>query len=313
MNSREKAKELSALLRAELLPRIGSEYVLYGLPYYTNIGDTLIWEGTRALLRDSGKRCIGVCGWDDYPLRPLPDGCTILILGGGYFGDLWRHAWENVLAELDLHPDHRVILLPQSVRYDDREVLRADAARLSRIRDLVICARDRRSYDLCRAHFPGEILLLPDMAFAISESYLSQFCVPARQEALYLRRADAEYAGGDAWVPSAAFRCDWPTMERRTFRDKVFSRAAALLRGHGVVYDLLYACAYRRYLTRRGTELISAFRTVYTTRLHGMILAALLGKETFFIDNSYGKIGAFYDTWLAGTANIHPIDHERKA
>ena len=67
---------------------------------------------------------------------------------------------------------------------------------------------------------------------------------------------------------------------------------------------MMYYHIYRKEMCKRGVEFISTYKTVYTTRLHGMILASLLGKETFFFDNSYGKIKSFYDTWLHDTDNI---------
>ena len=51
----------------------------------------------------------------------------------------------------------------------------------------------------------------------------------------------------------------------------------------------------------------SGYKNIYTTRLHGLILAALLGKETYFLDNSYGKVSAVYDTWLKDVDNVHPV------
>ena len=56
----------------------------------------------------------------------------------------------------------------------------------------------------------------------------------------------------------------------------------------------------------RGVQFISTYRTVYTTRLHGLVLSALLDKQTFFLDNSYGKVSALYSTWLQDTDNIKP-------
>ena len=61
MNSEEKIKQLSSIVRERIIPLIDHDYVLYGLPYYSNIGDTLIWEGELELLKEVPYKCRGIC------------------------------------------------------------------------------------------------------------------------------------------------------------------------------------------------------------------------------------------------------------
>ena len=42
-----------------LIPLVDNDYVLVDLPYYSNVGDLLIWEGTECVLAKSKKKCIG--------------------------------------------------------------------------------------------------------------------------------------------------------------------------------------------------------------------------------------------------------------
>ena len=37
--------------------------------------------------------------------------------------------------------------------------------------------------------------------------------------------------------------------------------------------------------------------------MHAGILALMMGKETIFIDNSYGKLRKVYETWLSDARN----------
>ena len=50
MTSAEKVAQLRALLCDTLLPLINNDYIFLDIPYYSNPGDTLIWEGTECLL-----------------------------------------------------------------------------------------------------------------------------------------------------------------------------------------------------------------------------------------------------------------------
>lgn len=45
MTCEEKIWELRQIIEEQLTPLINNDYVLYDLPYYSNIGDLLIWEG----------------------------------------------------------------------------------------------------------------------------------------------------------------------------------------------------------------------------------------------------------------------------
>jgi pyruvyl transferase EpsO len=321
MNSIEKAKQLQQLLKQKLLQLIDQDYVLYGLPYYSNIGDTLIWEGTIELLTKSPYKCRSVCGWSDYPQKKLPKELTILIEGGGYFGNVWRHGWEFVLNELSLNKNNKIIIMPNTIWYNDPKVLEKDQLLLSQMPNLTICARDKRSYDFAFQHFNNNVCLLPDLAFCMNMDYLSKWEKPVIRNCLFLKRGDKELVKSDNFefmLPAKIDTSDWPTMLYPTYTQKTVEKIAYAYR-HRLggrltkneiatnLYNKMYYHIYRKEMSKQGIEFISRYRTIYTTRLHGMILAALLGKETYFFDNSYGKISDFYNTWLSDTDNINSI------
>jgi pyruvyl transferase EpsO len=67
----------------------------------------------------------------------------------------------------------------------------------------------------------------------------------------------------------------------------------------------------------RGCENLSRGRVVITDRLHGHILCLLLGIPHVVLDNSYGKISAFIETWTRDSALVRlaadPHDAEEQA
>ena len=320
MDALAKVHILSDILKQEILPCIEQDYVLYGLPYYSNIGDTLIWEGELALLNGSAHKCKSVCGWSHYPQRPLPHDLCMLIQGGGYCGDVWRNAWEFVLKEISLNLDRRIIILPVSVWYNDRELLEKDRELLSKARRLTLFVRDRQSYDLASQFFDNDIRLVPDMAYAINPGSLQEWSLPTNKECLYLKRIDKEFVQPDAAIPPYAETEDWPTINKYSAAEKLVYKVESYYRRFQtkpVLSSLLKAITdesfyriYRKQLLSSGVQFISQYRTIYTTRLHGMILASLLGKQTFFLDNSYGKVSSFYQTWLSDVDTINPAAHE---
>jgi pyruvyl transferase EpsO len=54
----------------------------------------------------------------------------------------------------------------------------------------------------------------------------------------------------------------------------------------------------------RGCRLLSSGRVVITDRLHAHILCLLLGIPHAVLDNTYGKLGRFLETWT-GEAAVH--------
>ena len=48
----------------------------------------------------------------------------------------------------------------------------------------------------------------------------------------------------------------------------------------------------------QSVRLLSNYDLIITTRLHGHILACLLGIPNILLNNSYGKNKNFYQTWM---------------
>ncbi|CAA0282372.1 Exopolysaccharide biosynthesis protein [Acinetobacter baumannii] len=58
------------------------------------------------------------------------------------------------------------------------------------------------------------------------------------------------------------------------------------------------------FLFEQSINFINQYDTIYTTRLHGCILAVLLGKNIYLMDNNYGKNTRFFNEWLQDYENI---------
>lgn len=317
MTQQEKVKQLSSLIDERLLPLIDHDYVLYGLPYYSNIGDTLIWEGELEFLKNVPFKCKGVCGWNEYPASEVAKDNIILIQGGGYFGDVWRTAWQNVLDGIRQYQNNKIIMLPFSIYYKDDLLRDSDALFLSKFKDLTICVRDDFSFAYAKKHFKNEVLLVPDMAFCINKDYLDQWRVPSSDKVLLLKRCDRELVSEEIAIPETDVEVhDWPTIESKTGSEARFERIIKLIKKmkkklpkmksvFQKIEDELYYRFYRKQMLSRGVSFVSSYGRVYTTRLHVLILSILLEKEVYIIDNNYGKLSGCFDTWLGGVEGVH--------
>jgi pyruvyl transferase EpsO len=296
-----------------ILPLISSDYVLWGLPYYVNPGDTFIWEGTLDLLKKCPYKCVGTCGWDEYQNVPLNKETVILIMGGGYFGDLWRKAWQRVVDTITYYPENPILILPQSIYYSDPETAVEDSKRLSSCKRLTILTRDQESYDYAKHVFNfAQTLLCPDLAFHMNLKKLIQWEKQVKNNILYLKRGDSEFvAGRDESFASNAIISDWPDMtNQKSFGlHAVYYLYRICKKINGASCSKQISGSLMKHLQKRiiikdAVRFISQFKTIYTTRLHAMILSFLLGKEIVIIDNSYGKVSGCYKTWLRGSDNI---------
>lgn len=312
MKVKDKVDYLTSLIDKKVLPLITSDYVFWGLPYYVNPGDTLIWEGALQMLKKSPHKCLGTCGWDDYKYVPLSEETVILVIGGGFFGDVWRKAWDNVMNTITLYPKNPIVILPQSVYYESPEIAKNDAERLSKLERLTICTRDQQSFDYAQTTFSNKVLLVPDLAFHCDINKLSKFASKQTERILYLKRQDKELPAGvvDLHGENVDQR-DWPAMSGEySLCMRIVSRLIyecskiknSTVRDYMVTF--LYKYGNRNVIIRDAVHFISPYKEIHTTRLHVMVLSFLLGKRVFILDNSYGKISGCYKTWLSDVDNI---------
>lgn len=309
MDCSKKVSQLRTIIKEKLSPLISNSYVLWDLPYYTNIGDTLIWAGTESFLSNFPVQCLSRCSYQTFRYKKLPKDTIILLQGGGNFGDLWRMHQDFRLKIIELYPNNKIIILPQSIYYQDKNVLVKDAELMGEHSNLTICVRDKKSLEILTSYFyKNNLLLVPDMAFYIDQKFLLQNSVNCIDRILYLKRTDIELFKRDdnAYITEDKSKVevrDWPTIEAIPFQFRIFD---VLIRLHlNKISNYLFIHYLRRYLLKKGVKFLSQYKKVYTTRLHVAILSILLNKTCVFFDNSYGKNKALYETWLEDLDNLY--------
>ena len=323
MTRAEKIQQLRTRISEQLDGLIDRDYALMGLPYYLNVGDILIWEGTRQFLATTGRKCLNA-GYRYRDEWRIQADTLIVLQGGGNFGDLWREVQEERLGIIRRHPGNPTIVMPVSCWYDDPALMRRDAEALASHPDLTICARDSASHERLVRNFKNRILLVPDMAFFVDPRALRKWAAGAGQGALHVKRTDKEWAPDHGMAPAAADGmtvADWPSMVRAPWHWTLYNdmldwgRQARQRRGVWRIADVVvklsdwfYHHVGRRLLIRQGAAFLGAYRTVYATRLHAAILAILLDKDVRIADNLDGKISSFCKTWLEGVDGVELVE-----
>ena len=301
MNFQQKIDELKNKIYEELTPLIDSDYILLDLPYYSNIGDTLIWEGTESFLKSLPHKCLYKSSNQTFKYKHLQSSTIIILQGGGNFGDLWRRFQDFRLSIIKQYPNNKIIILPQSIFYENDEIIKNDAAIMAQHKKLTICARDKTSYNVLNKHFFNDILLLPDMAFCIENKLINKYKINPTKDILLLKRRDQELSSRDDYYKYITEEGnieerDWPSIEHPGIARDLIEKMGVLSKS---AVDKYVNYLYRHYLIKKGIIFLSEYKYIYATRLHVAILSILLNKPFVFFDNSYGKNSSFYDTWLS--------------
>lgn len=306
-----KIENLKKIIYDELSDLANCKYALFDLPYHTNIGDGLIWEGEKCFLDEIGAKCLHnssnfTC---DFPI--LSEDTVILIHGGGNLGDLYREHFSFHKKVLSNYPRNRVVFFPQTIFYQEQSVLKEDMDFLKKHGNVTLCARDRKSYEMIVSFISGGAKLVPDMAFCIP---IEQMSIPMGNKILAIIRNDGELDAKTVAFLSHinADKKDWPTFYHQPF-DGTFLYKSLAKMAHWQVFGFKYLLNIycRNYFSANllniGLKFYRGYNEIYTTRLHGCILGILTGRNVHLLDNTYGKNSSFYETWLKDFESVDYI------
>ncbi|WP_420143853.1 polysaccharide pyruvyl transferase family protein [Sphingobium sp.] len=303
--------ELIARLQGQIHDCIGryigdAPIAVVDFPDIRNCGDSAIWVGEMAYLRDRfGKRPDFAARYHDYSperlKRAAPEG-PIFIHGGGNFGDVWPGHQDFRESVLDSFPDRQVIQFPQSIKYHSDARADQTARAIERHKGFILLVRDQESLEFAQARFQCETYLCPDMAFCIGPLARRS---PIDTPVLAMLRADAEKAGEQDLSAYPALPVeDWITEDAsQVKRAKILGAlsAYAAFSPGDALFRKLDAAANTRL--DRGVRQISRAQAIVTDRLHVHIISLLLGIPHAVLDNSYGKIRRFMNAF-SGTTDL---------
>lgn len=319
MGNQEIIKLLKEKIYNNLAPIIGEKCILTDLPYHYNIGDLLIWAGELQFLKENRIRCYDSSDYHTFSFPKIDDNVTILMHGGGNFGDLYEEHQTLRKEIIKNYPENKIIMFPQSVWYENKERLLEDIEIFSNHKNLILCARDKYSFDFLSKYFTtNKVLLVPDMAFYIDKNIIEKQKDPIKKDFIFIKRRDKELKLDNSYedLKNTEDR-DWITFEKNniyTFILRFIIYLQNSLKRSYVLSFLLNKILntycdkiFRNKIINMGIKQLSQFELIITTRLHAMILSILLDRKVKYIDNLSGKLSAFANTWLNDVESLRPV------
>lgn len=299
-------QETARLVLNKLIPN-DAEIILLDYPNTTNVGDSLIWLGEIAYLNSRNLKIRYVCDSRNYDLVRIKEVINkhsiVLMHGGGNFGTVWEEIQTFRLKVINELKDVPIIQLPQTIHFDDSLKVEEINQAITQHGKYTLLVRGQFSYDFAKSKFNTKVHLCPDMAFFIGsiQSKLvndKTFVAVARTDsetsgdlnlALNILKEEQEITITDWLNPSITERLiHRMEIHTKTLRKKIDPHNLLLFK----LWNLL-----SKLRLNRGIGILERGNAVVTDRLHVHILSILLNKPHIMVDNNYGKLKRFYETW----------------
>ena len=298
--------ELLRYRRDSVRPRI----ILLMSPEYRNYGDIAIALGALRWLTSAAQRnhCELIelsntvcCRWASEICCHISKKDILVFTGGGYMGDLWADSQSAVEELLRLCPDNPVLLLPQSIYYQDKENPSIGVFRelLCSRTALLACAREDNTLqfltDRMGLREGRECLLVPDCALLLD----SMAWRGTRSNALICLRSDCE---ANACI-------DYSQCRRLVSEEGLGAKRGSTVGNLAIPLPL----SRREKCLSKRIRPFQRAEVVITDRLHATILSALSATPVVAFDNVSGKVSGVVSSWLSGLAFVEVVNSADEA
>jgi len=316
MNAMENIKTKLKPILDSIIDKDDVVYMDY--PVYHNVGDLLIYAGALKLFEDNDVKVRLKRSVIDFSVEELRKkigaNTTIVCQGGGNFGDLYA-AHQKLREDLvNFFPDNRIVILPQTLFFSSNESLSKTISVFRQHENVIIFSRDKRSYEIFK-EMTKSVFMAPDTAHYLYGTFdlgktVNEFSV------LNFIRTDKEQLISQ--TPTAPLlegeTMDWQDLIRH--KDKAIRSFIRLTLKIGLAtrssrIKEIGSSLWRIHafsLVKKSALFFSTYEKIVSSRMHGHILACLVDKENYVIDNVYGKNSGYYDAWTKEVENAYLLE-----
>ena len=305
----KKINELRFLIQETLTPLITHDYRYLMMCDHPNIGDTLIMKGEFNFLSTikniKCKEYTTMWSFENrHPIIPKED--LLIMRGSGSFGDIWPEAPNFWKFAMKNYPENPILFMPQTIHFNDKKNLDEMANLINNHKKIILCLRDKESFTIAQNFFHCKSYLVPDMAFYMKAEIPTKFRTNNTSRTLLVKREDKEFKKSflidELLAKTDVTVSDWPTLKKNGMVERF--RKKLINYNFFNIYDLFIKHIYSKYIICQGRKFLMPYSKIYATRMHAGIFAMMMGKETFFLDNNYGKLRKLYETWLSDIDNV---------
>ena len=284
--------------------RTDQPYALVDYPNYLNPGDAAIWLGARSALGIVNEKppaySASLKEFSVAACRACVGTGVIYFTGGGNFGDLYPRHHLTRLKIINSMPDNPIVLLPSSCAWSkaiDKDILVQTRRTVARPGPIRMFTRERKSQSQMIDLFGLVSTLCPDLVHA-----LDIMGPPASTEVQAVLRVDREAATSFAGIRSV----DW--LEHADLRR--WNRVGKLLlMGAPTCASLSLRDWIASRKMQSAIRLVAQGKRLITDRLHAFLFGVALGRPVSILDNSTGKVFAYYDTWSDHLTGVRKDEH----
>ncbi len=274
--------------------------ILMGTPHHANIGDLAIAYAEEKMIKElfpnkklyiMQEEKLDICA--KRVKKYIKDEDIILLHGGGNIGDTYVTPEKGRREIILTYPNNKIIIFPQTAYFENQEELNISKKIYNSHNNLIIMAREKKSYNFMKKHFyNAKVYLTPDIVMSLKETSYKK-----RNGVLLMFRRDKE----------------------KTLKNETFDYILDYIKEHFDSYKIsdmnigtkpvnnISEKKRKEILGNKFKELQSA-RLVITDRLHGMIFSAITETPCIVFDSLTHKIVESYD-WLEDLGYIQICDN----
>lgn len=267
---------------------------------YGNLGDVAITYAQTKFMESNGYQVIEVpisqtaqgVWWVKNFIQPQD---IIMLVGGGNMGDLYGQIEYLRQLVIQQFPDNKIISFPQTFDFSNtakgKKWLNAAKKVYNKHHQLTIVAREKTSFELMKANFPrNNVILTPDIVLS-----LNNVLDAAQRKGVVICLRDDQEKSID-----------------NTTTQQVLEHLKDIF-GQGMTYRDTHIAANNLTVAARVSALNDIWQTfaqaqlVVTDRLHGMIFAYITNTPCIVFQNNNHKIKGTYE-WISSQSGIQLIE-----
>ena len=270
-----------------------------GSAHYDNIGDLAISEATVKFISKNFPNYdiieIRLCDYFKYvkAIKKLIKNEDVIVLqGGGNMGFAYFDAELNRRMVINSFRNNRIIVFPSTIDYGnslrDKLEFKKSIKIYNKHKDLIICAREMKSYNLMKKIY-NNVILVPDIVLSLG--YIDYNL--KKDKVIICLRKDNE-----------------STRQASELLNKLSEKENCYYTDN-VAECKNISIELRKEIFNNKLKELSTAKIVITDRLHVMIFCTLIKTPCLFIDNSNKKISGVFNLWIKNKCNyIREIETE---